>query len=256
MMLWLFIIGFVASVFGSMVGLGGGFIVVPILRIFLNMPPAEAAGTSLALVITNSGSGTLTYLLQRRGHLRTGWFVGGGAVPGSVLGAMAVKHASPRLFDWLFAALLVGVATDIFVNRAKRVPDSARAENISSLKGMPWPRALGVGFAVGFISSLFGVGGGVILVPSLLYFSDLPAHAVSATSHFGIILTSPLGFLTHVVQHDVRWNVAVPLAIGGLFGGPVGARLSSRIKSQRLLVLVAVALTIAALALVFRHVTG
>ena len=121
---------------------------------------------------------------------------------------------------------------------------------------MPWPSALGVGFAVGFISSLFGVGGGVILVPSLLYFSDLPAHAVSATSHFGIILTSPLGFLTHVVQHDIRWNDAVPLAIGGVLGGPAGARLSLRIKSQLLLVLVAVALMLAAAALVFRHIIG
>ena len=255
-MLWLLFIGFGASVFGSMVGLGGGFIVVPILRIFLNLPPAEAAGTSLALVITNSGSGALTYLLQRRVHLRTGWYVGAGALPGSVLGAIAVKHASPRLFDWLFAVLLIAVSADIFLNRNRRRPDEASVTNAGSLKGLSWPSALGVGFTVGFISSLFGVGGGVILVPSLLYFSDLPAHAVSATSHFGIILTSPLGFVTHVVQHDIRWNDAVPLAIGGVLGGPIGARLSLRIKSQRLLVLVAVALTLAAAALVFRHIIG
>ncbi len=251
---WLFVAGFAASVFGSMVGLGGGFIVVPILRLFLNLPPAEAAGTSLALVITNSGSGALTYLLQRRVHLRTGWLLGAGAIPGSVLGAIAVTHASPRVFDWLFAALLIGVSADIFLNRAKRKPDSTIAENVNGLIGMPWPRSLTAGFAVGFISSLFGVGGGVILVPSLLYFSDLPAHAISATSHFGILLTSPLGFLTHVVQHDIRWVYAIPLAIGGLLGGPLGARLSLRMQSQRLLLLVAAALTIAALALIFRHI--
>ena len=62
------------------------------------------------------------------------------------------------------------------------------------------------GLGVGFISSLFGVGGGVVLVPTFLYFSDLPAHAISATSHFGIVLTSPVGLVTHWLQHDIAWG--------------------------------------------------
>lgn len=239
-----------------MVGLGGGFIIVPVLRIFFGLGPAEAAGTSLALVIANSSSGALTYLLQRRVHVRVGLLIAAGGVPGSILGAIVVKRIPAHVFDWLFAAFLIVVATDILLNRHKRVGARNEQADIHTILGMPWYAALAAGFGVGFISSLFGVGGGVVLVPTLLYFSDLPAHAISATSHFGIVLTSPVGFLTHYLQSDVDWEYVVPLVAGGLCGGPIGARLSLKLKSQSLMLFVAVALVVAAFALVLRHIIG
>ena len=245
MMLWLFFAGFVASVFGSMVGLGGGFIIVPVLRIFFGLSPPVAAGTSLALVIANGASSSVSYLLQRRVDLRTGWLVAGGGIPGGVLGALAVKNASPRLFDWLFATFLILVAADIIANRRKR-SQSGVAEKPLAI--------LGVGFVVGFVSSLFGVGGGVILIPSLLYFTALPVHVISATSQFAILLTSPVGFMTHALQRDVEWTYAIPLTLGGLLGGPIGARFSATMKSRSLMLCVSAALTIAAVALVYRYI--
>jgi uncharacterized membrane protein YfcA len=243
--LWLFLIGFVASVFGSMVGLGGGFIIVPVLRILFGLSPPVAAGTSLALVIANGASSSVSYLLQRRVNLRTGWLVAAGGIPGGILGALAVKNAPPRLFDWLFATFLILVAADIIANRRKRA-EAAAAEKTLVI--------LGMGFVVGFVSSLFGVGGGVILIPSLLYFTALPVHAISATSQFAILLTSPVGFITHALQRDVEWTYAIPLTLGGLLGGPVGARFSATMKSRSLMLCVAVALTIAAVALVYRYI--
>lgn len=239
-----------------MVGLGGGFIIVPVLRLFFGLGPAEAAGTSLALVVANSGSGAFTYLLQRRVHVRVGLLIAAAGFPGSILGAIVVKHLSPHLFDWLFAAFLIAVASDIILNREKRLRHRDEHADVHSILGMPWYAALAAGFAVGFVSSLFGVGGGVVLVPTLLYFSDLPAHAISATSHFGIVLTSPVGFVTHYLQHDVDWQDVLPLVVGGLIGGPIGARLSLRLKSHRLMLFVATALIVAAFALVLRHVIG
>lgn len=239
-----------------MVGLGGGFIIVPVLRLFFGLDPASAAGTSLALVVANSGSGALTYLLQRRVHVRIGLLIAGGGFPGSIAGAIAVKHLPAHVFDWLFAAFLLAVAADMVFNRHKRLHGRAETHDVSSVAGMPWYRAVIAGFGVGFISSLFGVGGGVVLVPTLLYFSDLPAHAISATSHFGIVLTSPVGLITHYLESDIDWSYVVPLVIGGLLGGPTGARLSLRLKSARLMVFVAIALCIAALALILRHFIG
>ncbi len=250
MMLWLFVIGFVASVFGAMVGLSGGFIMAPVLRLFFGFSPAAAAGTSLALVIANGASSSTSYLLQRRVHIRTGWMVAIGGIPGSILGAIAVKHAPPRVFDWLFAVFLLLVSADIVANRRPR------AENLAGTVMTRPAAALAMGFAVGFVSSLFGVGGGVILVPSLLYFTALPAHAISATSQFAILLTSPVGFITHAIQHDIAWKYAITLAVAGLLGGPVGAKLSARLKSRPLMLSVAAALTIAAIAMVFRHIIG
>jgi len=249
----LFGAAFVASVFGSMVGLGGGFILVPILRIFFGLGPAEAAGTSLVLVTANSASGAFTYLLQKRVDVKLGLLFGAGGLPGSIIGALLTKHISEQAFDWAFGIFLVAVAGDMVFNAKKRV--AARLEHeVGTKKAMSYRAALGIGFVVGLVSSLFGIGGGIVVIPSLLYFSNLPAHAISATSHFAILLTSPVGLTIHGLQHDIRLFDVVPLVAGGLLGGPIGARLSLRLKSPQLLVIVGIALVCVAASLALRHV--
>jgi uncharacterized protein len=236
-----------------MVGLGGGFILVPILRLFLGFSPAYAAGTSLVLIVANSASGALTYMLQRRVHLKIGWLIAAGGLPGGILGAIASVRISPRLFDSILAVVLVGVSIDMALNAQRRIAGRPEHRRVAAIKGMSYRAALGLGFVVGIFSSLFGLGGGIILVPTFLYFSELPAHAISATSHFAILLTSPIGLAVHVLQHDVIARDVIPLVAGGLLGGPVGARLSLRLKSPQLLIVVAIALIIAAITLVWRQ---
>lgn len=249
----IFALALFASAFGSMVGLGGGFILVPALRLFFGLPPAEAAGTSLILIVANSASGAFTYLLQRRVHLKIGLLIAAGGLPGGVIGAILSLHITERMFDWTLATLLIAVAVDMAWNAEKRLRGRPHHDQVHELKGMSYRAALLLGFVVGLFSSLFGIGGGVILVPSLLYFSELPIHAVSATSHFGILLTSPVGLVVHALQHDVDLHNAVPLVAGGLLGGPIGARLSLRLKSPQLLIVVACALVIVAGTLIWRH---
>lgn len=250
----LFVAAFLSSVFGSMVGLGGGFILVPVLRLFFGLDPAVAAGTSLVLVVSNSASGALTFLLQKRVHVRLGLLIAAGGLPGSIIGALLVQHISAKWFDWIFGAFLIAVATDMIVNREKRAGNRDETQNVARIKGMSYRLAVAAGFVVGLVSSLFGIGGGIIVVPTLLYFSELPAHAISATSQFGILLTSPVGLAVHAFQRDIRMNDVIPLVAGGLCGGPVGARLSSRLKSPQLLVVVAVALIAGACSLALRHI--
>ncbi len=249
----LFAAAFFASVFGSMVGLGGGFVLVPILRIFLGFSPADAAGTSLVLIVANSASGAVTYLLQRRVHLKIGLLIAAGGLPGGVLGAIASVHISPKLFDTILAVLLVAVAVDMAWNAERRMAGRVEHHRVAKIKGMSYRAALGLGFVVGIFSSLFGLGGGILLVPTFLYFSELPAHAISATSHFAILLTSPVGLVVHLWQRDIVARDVVPLVAGGLLGGPIGARLSLRLKSPQLLMIVAVALITAAVTLVWRQ---
>lgn len=250
----LFVAAFLSSVFGSIVGLGGGFILVPVLRLFFGLDPAFASGTALVLVVANSGSGALTYLLQHRVHIRVGLLIAAGGCPGSIIGALLAKTISAELFDILLAALLIGVALDMALRRAEKI--AARRStpaDIQTLRGMAPARAMAIGFVVGLISSLFGIGGGVMIVPSLVYFSDLPAHAISATSHFGIFLTSPIGLATHAFEHDIRISYILPLVIGGLLGGPIGARISLVLRSPQLVIFVAIALAIGAASLLFKY---
>ncbi len=249
----LFAVACFASAFGSMVGLGGGFVLVPVLRLFFGLAPAEAAGTSLLLIIANSLSGALTYLAQKRVHVRIGLLVAAGGLPGGILGAYLSLIISERLFDWTLALLLIAVAGDMAWNAERRLVGRPEHDHVRGLKGMSYRAALLLGFVIGVFSSLFGIGGGVVLVPTLLYFSELPVHAVSATSHFAILLTSPVGLVAHLVQKDVDLHDIVPLVGGGLIGGPIGARLSLRLKSPQLLIVVAVALVVVAGSLVWRH---
>lgn len=236
-----------------MVGLGGGFILVPILRLFLGFPPAAAAGTSLVLIVANSASGAFTYLLHRRVHLRIGLLVALGGLPSSIIGAILSLHIPARIFDALLAVLLIAVATDMAWNAEKRMAGRPELRSIHDLKGMSSRGALALGLVVGIFLSLFGLGGGIVLVPTFLYFSELPAHAISATSHFAILLTSPPGLIVHILQHDVVGRDVVPLVAGGLLGGPIGARLSLRLRSPQLLIAVSVALVTAAVTLVWRQ---
>jgi len=79
-----------------MVGLGGGFVLVPILRLVFGLAPAEAAGTSLALVVANSASGAFTYFLQKRVHVKIGLLLAAGGLPGSILGARLTGRLDER----------------------------------------------------------------------------------------------------------------------------------------------------------------
>ncbi|MEO6835561.1 MAG: sulfite exporter TauE/SafE family protein [Candidatus Tumulicola sp.] len=250
----LFVVALFASAFGAMVGLGGGFILVPVLRLFFGLAPAEAAGTSLMLIVASGASGAFAYLMQRRVHLKIGFLIAAGGLPGGIIGAILSLHITPRLFDWILALLLIAVALDMAWNAERRMRDRPQHERIANLKGMSYRAALLLGFVIGIFSSLFGIGGGVVLVPTLLYFSELPIHAVSATSQFGILLTSPVGLVAHAVQRDVDLRDVVPLVAGGLLGGPIGARLSLRLKSPQLLLVVAFALVAVAGSLIWRHI--
>ncbi|MGA8534913.1 MAG: sulfite exporter TauE/SafE family protein [Candidatus Tumulicola sp.] len=244
----LFFVGLAVSVFGSIVGLGGGFVLVPLLRLFFGLPPAIIAGTSLALVVTNNAAASLSYLRQRRVDVRTGLLIAAGGLPGSILGASSVRTMSVHLFDWLLAILTLAVAADILVNGYSRLSRRPPHGTVT----MKWYSAVILGVAVGLLSGLFGAGGGILLISALFYFTELSAHEVTATTQFSILFVAAIGLAAHYLQHDLRLTYALPLILGGLVGGPIGARVSSHLKPRRLMSLVAVALIIAAAALVAR----
>lgn len=248
----LFLIALVASTFGSMVGLGGGFLMVPLLRIVYGMEPSIAAGTSLVLVAANSLSGSFAYLRQGRVNIRLGLLIAAGGFPASIVGALLVSKVSGLLFDLAYALFLIAVGYDVIVNRKRRLAHRETAGNGSN--GFAGWRAVALGCLVGLLSSVFGIGGGVVVVPSLLYFSTLAPHAISATSHFAILLTSPVGVASHAFLHDITFAYVLPLVAGGLAGGQIGASLAHRLSGSTLMKLLGAALTIAAAALVFKHV--
>ncbi len=246
--LTLFAVGTAASIFGSLVGLGGGFVVVPVLRIAFGVAPATAAATSLVMVFANTASATVGYLRDRRVDLRIALPFTAGAVPGGIAGAFAVRGASPQAFDVAYGILMVVLAILVLRRRAL----TSRAEHERTFAHDPRFGIL-AGLPLGFFSSFFGIGGGVISIPVLLIGARMAPHIVTATTAFVVTTTSPIGIATHALRGDVDWAAAVPLALGGLVGGAIGPRIARRVSSPLLITLVAYAFILAAIGLVIRH---
>jgi uncharacterized membrane protein YfcA len=247
--LGLFVAGLAISIFGSIVGLGGGFVLVPLLRLFFGLPPAMVAGTSLALVVANNATASASYFLQRRIHAGTGLLVAAGGLPGSALGASLVKKMDARLFDCLLAILIFAVAVNMFVKARKQ---AAPLEKNGDAASPLWYWILALGFAVGWLSGFFGAGGGVVLIPALFYLTKFTAHEITATAQFSLLFIAIFGLGVHYFQHDLELAYAAPLVLGGALGGPIGANVSARLKPKRLIAFVALALVVAAVALVAR----
>jgi uncharacterized membrane protein YfcA len=245
----LFFVGVAASILGSLVGLGGGFVIIPILRIVFGASPAEAAGTSLVMVMANTAAATVGYVRGGVVDLRLAVPLTIGAVPGSIAGVFAVQRFSSVAFDAAYGCVLI--VTAVLALRRRSLVSRAAGERTFAHD----PRVgLAAGFAVGFFSSLFGIGGGVVLIPLLLVGARMLPHIVTATSALVITTTSPVGVVTHVLGGDVDWHFAVPLVLGGLAGGSIGPMIAKRLSSSRLITVLAAALILAAIGLVLRHI--
>ena len=237
-----------AAVFGSLAGLGGGFLIVPVLRLFFGTEPAMATADSLFFVFSNTLAASISFIQRRVVDLPRGIVISVAAIPSSVAGAYVVRLFSNRNFDDVYGLFLITVAVMVIVRRNAE----PQPRNVS-------PRAklvleIATGLFVGFISSMFGIGGGILLVPIMLVFFRQAVHTVAATSAFVVMLTSPSGILAHVLYGDFEPWVAAPLVIGGFTGGSLGARIARHMKPIHLSNVMAGMLLLAAVALGLKHV--
>jgi len=258
-------IGGFSGVLGTIVGLGGGFIAVPLLRLAFGTLPAAAAGASLVMVVANAVSGSIAYTRQKRADVPTAVLVGIGGLPGSIAGALLVRHAPATGFDALYGALLLVFFGYILRRRTR--PNTTRVATFAGMRertlvdaygerftfGFHPPTAIAIGIVLGFMSSFFGIGGGVIFFAAFISIFGMPAHIISATSTLAILLTSPAGVAAHALQGDIDWHAAIPLAVGGTLGGQIGPQIARRLSSRALVTTLAFAIFLAGLALALNH---
>ena len=271
---WLILaaVGFVTGVFGVLVGAGGGFILVPILRIFFDKDPAIVAGTVLALVAANSISGAFAYRYMRVVDKRSAYLFAAAAIPGSVIAPFVLKKALeglPGVFDAMFGLLLVILAVRIATQqldsgrqsrlgraRSRRRsfinPQTLHRRRITAESGETYRYRLNerwavlINFVLGFISSFFGVGGGFLRTPILVYAFGFPVQVAVATSIFALSFYTTAGAATHAFIGNIEWFPTFVFAgIGLVTGGQIGARLSGKVQGpwiMRLLMFVILAM--------------
>jgi len=240
--LWLIPLGFVAGVLGSIVGLGGGIIAVPVMT-FAGFPPALAVSNSLFAVFSNSVASTVSYARQKRVEFGIGIKLGLMCIPGTILGAFISDVMTPVAFQILFAFVLISSAIYIFV---KRTVDEKPYNRTALMMVI----SAGASFFAGIISSLFGIGGGIVFVPLMVIGIGIPMRKAAPTSQLILMFASLSGLLVHSALGHPDYLQALLLAIGAFGGGMLGARLSLEIKETKLKILVTIVLLATAVKLI------
>ena len=246
--LWLIPLGFAAGILGSMIGLGGGIIVVPVLT-FLGFSPTAAASNSLFAALSNAVASTISYSKQKRIEYSLGIKLGLLSIPGTVLGALVSTDVTPEIFKILFGFVLIASAVYIFMRKKFENKEKTISKQMMVF-------AIGASFFAGIISSFFGIGGGIVFVPLMVVGMGMAMKRAAPTSQLILLFASLSGVITHSMLGHPDFLQAGFLAIGSFIGGLVGARLSIEIKERYLQILVSVVILIAAAKMFYDSATG
>ncbi|HYY54094.1 MAG TPA: sulfite exporter TauE/SafE family protein [Candidatus Dormibacteraeota bacterium] len=255
--LLLTVIGAAVGTFGTLVGAGGGFVLVPLLALLEPTLPTNAiTAMSLAVVAMNATSGAIAYARHRRIDYHSGLIFAIATLPGSIGGAYISRFIGREVFDLVFAALLIGLAIFVVVTHEEE-PEPApegtwgyAQRSLVDAGGTAYrysaniPLGIALSFGVGFASSLLGIGGGVIHVPALVGLLGFPTHVATATSHFVLAIMATVATVTHVGQGDLNglYPQTILLGVGAIVGAQLGARLSARVHGRHIVRVLAVSL--------------
>lgn len=272
--------GVAAGAFGSLLGLGGGLLIVPLLTLGFGLPLREAVGVSLVCVIVTSSASASVYLQRRQANLRLGMvlelFTGIGAVIGGAVAFLVDEHVLAALF----AALLLYVALTMARGARRSVvplppdewspttdeqlePDDDAATvdpDAASLGLRPdavrrLPAAAAASVGAGVASALLGIGGGLVKVPLMHLTLGVPLRIATATSNLMVGITASTSAIVYLLRGGIDAYAAGPTAVGVFVGASLGSRLGHRLD-LRILRLLFVAVLLYTAFQMARRATG
>ncbi|HKH69130.1 MAG TPA: sulfite exporter TauE/SafE family protein [Reyranella sp.] len=248
-------LGGAAGLLSGMFGVGGGFLATPLL-IFVGIPPAVAVASQANQVVSNSISSLQVHWRRGNVDLRMGLVLLLGGMIGSSAGVSLFTYLKNiGQIDFVIAVLYVVMLSTIGVLmlfesartyiRRRRNPEAPRGKlhthylvhrlplKLRFYKSKLYISALlpiGIGFAIGVLSAILGVGGGFVLVPAMIYILGMPTAVVIGTSNFQILFVAVnVTFLQAATNGTVDVVLALLLILGGVVGAPIGARLAARL---------------------------
>ncbi|RJF94713.1 sulfite exporter TauE/SafE family protein [Oleomonas cavernae] len=251
-------VGFLSGLFG----VGGGFLITPLL-IFIGVPPAVAVGTGAQQVVATSVSGVIAHWRRGSVDIPMGLVLTAGGLVGSGLGSWAFaalrKAGTVDVVVAVFYVVFLGTIGSLMLIESagtiwKQRRGTARRRKLhqhSWVHGLPFKMRfrksrlyisalvpLALGFGIGILSAIMGVGGGFILVPAMIYLLGMPTQAVIGTSLFQVIfVTASVTFLQAVANQSVDILLAMIMLFGSVIGAQFGTRVSLRLKGEQLRIL-------------------
>lgn len=249
----LILAGFIIGTFGTLIGAGGGFILVPLLILFYpGLPPETTTAISIAVVAVNAISGSFAYAKSGRIDYKAGIVFALFTIPGSILGVLTVQYIPQKLFNTIFGILLIVLSTYLLYKN-KNITVANISKNIKGLKhrilidkqhikyeyAYNQRSGIIISILVGYLSPLLGIGGGIIHVPAMVNWLKFPVYIATATSHFILAIMATVSVIVHFMNGTYSEpgiaNMVLFLCLGVIPGAQLGAYLSHKVKGQTII---------------------
>ena len=245
--LLIFAVGFGVSIPSSLVGLGGGFIIVPVLILVFQVPVNNAVAISLVAILGTTVSSTLGYIKQKRVDFKLGLLYDILDVPGIVIGAYLTTVLPVNVLIVLCGIFIVAISILVIKQRRKHRSKEGSDTNVSAAKresnkidseGKAFrytlrstPLALISSLLGGLVAGLSGLGGGITDVSTMMLLG-IPAHIAVASSEFAMAITNGFGVLAHGFLNNILIEYALPLTLGTIIGAQVGCLIAKRVEGK------------------------
>ncbi len=239
-----------AGFLGSLLGLGGGIIVTPVLTLMFGLDIRYAIGASIVSVIATSSGAAVAYLKDRLTNVRIGMFLEIGTTLGAITGAYLSGLIDPKYLYIIFGLLLLYSAVIMLKKTNTELPQNVQGHPMAEklgLNGEYYDKllrqqvvykvdgvygGLGMMYGAGVVSGLLGIGSGIFKVMAMDLCMKLPLKVSSATSNFMIGVTAAASAGVYFLRGDIDPKIAAPVALGVLLGATVGTRVMQRLKSK------------------------
>ncbi|WP_073250503.1 sulfite exporter TauE/SafE family protein [Shimia gijangensis] len=256
-------LGGIVGILSGMFGVGGGFLMTPLL-FFIGIPPAVAVATEANQIVASSFSGVLAHFRRRSVDLKMGVVLLIGGLVGAALGVMLFNYLKSMgqvdLLVKLCYVVFLGIIGGLMfieslnaIRKSRKNSGPVKRKKHNWIHGLPFKmrfRVSGlyisvippliVGLCVGVLAAIMGVGGGFIMVPAMIYLLGMPTKVVVGTSLFQIIFVTAFTTLLHATtNYTVDMALAVLLLIGGVVGAQIGTRIGTKLKAEQLRILLA-----------------
>ncbi|MEX5945867.1 sulfite exporter TauE/SafE family protein [Staphylococcus saprophyticus] len=265
----LILIGGLSAVIGSLVGIGGGIIIVPTIvylgvdnDLLHGITPQIAIGTSSVILIVTGLSSTLGYLKTKQVDVKNGSIFLFGLLPGSLIGSIISRYLTLESFNLYFGIFLILVAILLMVrNEIKPLKVFAKPQYEKTYVDghgetyhyhVPPLVAFVATLFIGILTGLFGIGGGALMTPLMLIVFRFPPHVAVGTSMMMIFFSSVVSSAGHIVQGHVAWGYAIILIIASYFGAKLGVKINRSIQSNTVVTLLRAVMLIMGIYLIIK----
>ncbi len=265
--LLMFLVSIFAGIFGSIVGLGGGIVVIPVLTILFGVDIHFAIGASIVAIIGTSSGAASTYVRDKVTNLRVGMFLELASASGAIIGAAVAAYTNSTALEAIFGAILLISLVPMVVKIGEDIPKSPELKGLSRRLGLKGSyietdgrvidynttrpaEGLAGTLVAGVLSGLLGIGGGAFKVLSMDIAMKLPMKVSTTTSNFMIGVTAAASAGIYLYRGDVDPLIVAPVALGILIGAAIGARILLRSRNTTIRKAFAVVLAVAALEMI------